>query len=76
MKVDKQADSLLRKAQVGKQLRIMNRCQLINSLNLHHYGIFYNQIEALSAVEFHIFVHDRKRLLLVNLEAELPQLKG
>jgi len=73
VEVDKQTHWLARKTKIGKQLRIMDRDQVVDSLYLYHDRIFNDQIETVSAVKFHMLVHDRQRSLLLNLESNLSQ---
>ena len=63
MKIQQKPDPLVRQPKVGEQLRVMDRRKPLDSLDFDDYGVFDDQIEPISAVQFHILVGDRQRHL-------------
>ncbi len=73
MKVDKQSHFTAIQAQIRQQLRLVNRIQPFNCLNLNDHKILDHKVKPVSAIELDGFVDYRQRSFLLNPKSAFPQ---
>src|SRR5882762_1982889 len=73
IEIDKKSGSFVCDAQIGEQLGLKNRVELVHTLDLNDHGILYNQIQAIFANLFS-FIEDRVLELALKAEAGAIQL--
>jgi len=50
----------------------MNWRKLVDCFDLNHYRLFYDQIETIAAIEFHVPINDWQWFLSFDLQSDLP----
>ena len=60
IEVHQQADVVAGKFQVGKELRLVNRGQLLDRLKLHYHRVFNQEIDPKAAAQVAALVDDRQ----------------
>jgi len=71
--VDEQAELASGELEVGEELRLVDRGEGIDGLELDDERVFHEEIKAMAAVQAHVLVDQGQRLLLLGCSTRSPR---
>jgi hypothetical protein len=74
MKVNEQSNRATREPQIRQQHRVMNWCKILDRLKFDDDPVINQKIDAITTIEFHISVDQRKRFLTLKRDSTMLEI--